>query len=482
MSESHDSSLNKESIPHSQTKVDEHNLVSSDTTISSTTNNNIELSSSSTSSITTTTPAIETIVPSNTTTTTSSSSIPIVKINKPNIRKRPRQRDTSDDDEDNTNNDNTNNEKLQTILEDQKYRSMKYNTGINSENINLIEKPISKKDTTSNLTLLSTDSSTTTVPLSTQSTSSTSSTITKASLFSNFDVRNTTTGNNLPDTEEDPLLKKYIEDKLQEYHNTNKKSSTASTLSSTTLSSQSGATSSSSSSSSAAPLLPNDQVTIQDIMTNPNKLYELPQHLQRSKDGSLTLKSLGLSSITTRNENGDVGTGGIILGGTGIAEVILPDKYKEKNQQETERLKELLIAKKQRNATIYQQSQLNNQTNESNSTNETTNISTIGSDNNRVVVGSYTANYSHHRKEFAISQRESEHHHRNNNNHHYQSQTTFGTATGVSNTMGIGNNHSNRNNQPQQPHSHHHQRKPVSNDDQLFNRFKKQEIASLRNR
>lgn len=416
------------------------------------------------------------------------SSIP--KIVKPNIRKRPRQRDTSEDDKDDQDESIPDINKIRELMEDQKYRSSMKNGGINSEQTKFIEKQPKKILTTTTI-----DNNGTTVTKENATEDNDKSIVNKA--FSNFDVGKTV----INDSNEDPLLLAYIEQKLQEQKNstttTQGKGTTISITTTTTTTIPSSTTAggtmdgstSTASSNNGLLLLPHDHLTAEDVLTNPNKLYELPLHLQKNNNKSL-LSSLGLSAITTSSENGDVGTGGVILGGTGIAEVLLPDSYKEKNMQETERLKELLLAKKRRSTNIYHQQQQHQH-----DTTAMVNPSTVAStgtilepssdstDIHRTIIGSYSANYSQHRKDYALSMREQEQNARqqryNQHNHHHQQQQHPSSSTAPY----ASNDHSGHpaSSTSHRPHHHHH-RKPVSNDDQLFNRFKKQEIASLRNR
>ena len=74
-------------------------------------------------------------------------------------------------------------------------------------------------------------------------------------------------------------------------------------------------------------------VTAADILASPASLYALPEHLRvaRSRGGEA---------------GAGTGTGGMMLGGTGIAEVAVPDAWKARTAVETDRAREAMLARR----------------------------------------------------------------------------------------------------------------------------------------
>lgn len=298
------------------------------------------------------------------------------------------------------------------------------------------------------------------------------------------------------DTSEDPLMLQYVEDKLKELQEAQAAAAAAPD-------NRAGWAKAAGLTSLAKPTnvgdfgFPGaggpsggnrDSVRPEEILENPDKLYELPEHL-RYKAGK-------------RREDADVGSGGQMLGGTGIAEVLLPEEFREKNTKETEMLRGQILAKRARMAADASGTRGPAMGPALPSSGDGDLDDADGGGGGgagagggaRYLTGSYTANYSHHRREFAMMMK---------------GKPTAGAGTALFdqrplpgqqgyNARGGGYGAQDGRTGPSAGPPGHggggrggggqhsgrggHDRRDMPSDDRLFNTFRKREIASLRNK
>lgn len=120
---------------------------------------------------------------------------------------------------------------------------------------------------------------------------------------------------------------------------------------------------------------------IAEMLADPSKLYTIPEHL--------------VPRAPLRSGPEDVGAGGMMLGGTGITEVALPEEFKRKNVEETERAAVAMLARRAAGGRGYHAGE--------------DGAGGGGGDGGPAIPstvrfsgGSITANYNQHRKETAM--------------------------------------------------------------------------------
>jgi hypothetical protein len=266
--------------------------------------------------------------------------------------------------------------------------------------------------------------------------------------------------------------------------------------------------SSSSSSSSSGPL------TAEAMLLHPERLYELPENLRAppkvgaaaaGASAAARAADPGGGSRAGGRSDADVGTGGVMLGGIGIAEVTLPDAEKERNARDTERLREMLMAKRARAAAVESGGGRAGAGRETfgpslaseyeGAAGEDTGVGGGGGGEaahggggrggpTRSLAGSYTANYSHHRREHALVVKGVV---APGGTALFDSRPLTGGRGGGGAGGGGGGSGEGRDGHKGGGGQHnrdgqHGPRREHASDDKLFSRFKRQENANLRNK
>jgi len=192
-----------------------------------------------------------------------------------------------------------------------------------------------------------------------------------------------------------------------------------------------------------------DRVRPEDIIQAPEKLYTVPEHLRVPGRTSTQL-------ALTEKDSG-TGTGGMILGGTGIAEVSVPSSWKSRAEAETEEAKAKLLERKARIG-----------------------YATIAAG------GSLSVNFNAQRREYAIAQREEGHHNKKfpAQLSHAPTSVPWGEreSEGKRESKGNGDSSQPLSKQDRQQLRAMDPRKLHANDDTAFKRFKKSELDRSKNR
>ncbi|CAN0304506.1 unnamed protein product, partial [Discosporangium mesarthrocarpum] len=115
------------------------------------------------------------------------------------------------------------------------------------------------------------------------------------------------------------------------------------------------------------------------MMSEEDRLYAIPEEFKKKVEEAKEL--FDTSVVDKRNEmDGEVGSGAQIAWNTGLAEIALPIEFKLRNMEATHVARQ----KMERQKELKRRSQAGQSSS---------------------VVGSLTANYSHHQKEWAINMR-----------------------------------------------------------------------------
>jgi hypothetical protein len=347
----------------------------------------------------------------------------------PKFRKRPREEEEEDvlKEDITTNNSSTIRSKLQQVREDQKFRER--GAGVNANTLSLGNIKQGEEEEEDTIELLQ-KSTTTIIPLETKSPHSRSNELLNLSSFEKSTVGALSTNRSKSGEElEDPKMVAFVEERLRLLREQERSSITTitdriptihstnivSSLDKKVLQQQQGIYSTVIDNLDDGNNLKGIETTLQTnriaeevaeaeaeaYLQNPSKLYEIPNHLH-------------VSSITgfKKRNDADVGAGGVMLGGTGIAEIALPESEKNRIKQETIQAVNKLMTEK----SIAEETRRKVREGELGIGISGGGGSDRGLNGGLINYGSISSNFDQHRREWITNERASGHGHSGNYN------------------------------------------------------------------
>jgi hypothetical protein len=345
----------------------------------------------------------------------------------PKFRKRPREEEEEDvlKEDITTNTSSTIRSKLQQVREDQKFRERGAGVNANTLSLGNIKQGEEEEDT---IELLQ-KSTTTIIPLETKSPHSRTNELLNLSSFEKSTVGALSTNRNKSGEElEDPKMVAFVEERLRLLREQERSSITTitdriptihstnivSSLDKKVLQQQQGIYSTVIDNLDDGNNLKGIETTLQTnriteevvieaeaYLQNPSKLYEIPNHLH-------------VSSITgfKKRNDADVGAGGVMLGGTGIAEIALPESEKNRIKQETIQAVNKLMTEK----SIAEETRRKVREGELGIGISGGGGSDRGLNGGLITYGSISSNFDQHRRDWITNERASGHGHSGNYN------------------------------------------------------------------